>query len=220
MKKILEYTIQMYSNEILTARQQEILNYLEGLRKAGKISPTYREIADSFGFKSTKSATDHIVALEKKGYIRRNNGRSRGIELISNDIKKVSGDNIVVPIIGDIPAGYPEIQSEKSSGSISVDQRLLGGKNLKNLFALQVRGESMVGRGIYDGDWIIAATDLAPMKGNIVVAMIDGESTLKTLAKKNNKLFLKAENPKFKNLIPVDEIVVQGVVKAVLRQVC
>jgi len=220
MNNFFEYTIQMYSKKILTTRQQEILHYLEELREDGKISPTYREIADSFGFKSTKSVTDHIVALEKKGYIRRNNGRSRGIELISNNKKKVSGDIIQVPIIGDIPAGYPEIQFEKSRGTISVDQKLLAGTSLTKLFALKVRGESMIGRGIHDSDWVIAATDILPKKGNIVVAMIDGESTLKTLSKKDNKLFLKAENPKFNNLIPVNEIMVQGVVKAVLRQVC
>ncbi len=209
----------MFSADILTARQQEILNYLKGLRRDGKNAPTYREIAGHFGFKSTKAATDHIAALERKGYIRRKNGRSRGIELISIDEKEPYNGIVTIPIIGDIPAGYPEIKFENPRDSLSVDRKLLGGKNVKKLFALQVSGESMIGRGIHDGDWVIAEADISPREGNIVVALIDQESTLKTFAKKNKKLFLKAENPSFNDLTPEDEMVIQGIVRFVLRQV-
>ena len=86
------------------------------------------------------------------------------------------------------------------------------------LFALQVTGDSMKGRGIHDGDWVVADTDASPHEGDVVVALIDGENTLKTLAMKKNRYFLKAENPNFPDLIPLGEMVIQGVVRVVLRR--
>ncbi len=206
----------MFSSKPLTVKQKEIFNYLKEIKEEGKVAPTYREITNHFGFKSTKSAMDHITALEKKGYIRRNIRKSRGIELLSDN--ETSESIVSAPIIGNIAAGYPEMKFETSQGSISVDQKLLGARNIRKLFALQVRGESMIGRGIHDGDWIIADAAVSPIEGNVVVAMIDGESTLKTLARKNKKLFLKAENPNFNDLVPVEEMMIQGVVRVVLRQ--
>ena len=208
----------MISTGNLTPRQTEILDFLHEFRRKEKIVPTYREIADNFGFKSTKAATDHVCALEKKGYLRRHSGRSRGIELLTSaplSTPKVIG----VPILGDIPAGYPELRDEHRNGTLAVDPAMLGGVAHHRLFALQVKGDSMEERGIFEGDWVVADAEATPREKDVVVALIDGENTLKTLARQKGHFFLKAESPNHHNWIPVNELIIQGVAKAILRRI-
>ncbi len=208
----------MYSINKLTYRQSKVLKYLKKYLREKGGSPTYREIAEHFGFKSPKSATDHINALERKGFIRCHHGRSRGIELaVFNETS--TEKTVPVPILGHTPAGSPELQTEIESESLAVDPLILGNSTSPALFALRVIGESMVGRGIYDGDWVIADAGEVPIEGDIVVALIDGDNTLKTLAKRGKRFYLKAENPNFPDLFPYQEMATQGVVKAVLRRI-
>ncbi|RZB36771.1 MAG: repressor LexA [Desulfobacteraceae bacterium Eth-SRB2] len=207
----------MFSIEGLTLRQTEILEFLRKFRREGKSAPTYREIAKHFGFKSPKAASDHVHALEKKGYVRRHGGRSRGIELLSP--KDTLTDNTIsVPILGNIPAGYPAEQTEHRLGTLAVDKAMLDGSTRHRLFALLVSGESMEGRSIHEGDWVVADADLPPHEGDVVVALIDGENTLKTLAKQEGRFFLKAESPKYSDLIPLKEMMIQGVVRSIFRR--
>jgi repressor LexA len=209
----------MYSSIVtLTCRQAEVLEYLKKYQHEKGSSPTYREIAEHFGFKSPKAATDHINALVRKGFIRCHPGRSRGIELVVIN-EKATEKTIPVPILGHTPAGSPELQTEIESESLAVDPLILGNSTSPALFALRVIGESMVGRGIYDGDWVIADADEVPIEGDIVVALIDGENTLKTLAKSKTRYYLKAENPHYPDFFPYQEMATQGVVKAVLRRI-
>lgn len=207
----------MFSIGALTPRQTEILEFLRKFRRKGKSAPTYREIAKHFGFKSPKAATDHVYALEKKGYVRRHGGRSRGIELLSPEDTSTD-KTISVPILGNIPAGYPEKQTENKHGTLAVDKAMIGGSARHRLFALLVSGESMEGRGIHEGDWVVADADLPPNEGDVVVALIDGENTLKTLAKQKGRFFLKAESPKHPDLIPIKEMMIQGVVRSIFRR--
>ena len=207
----------MFSTGNLTPRQSEILDFLHEFRRKEKIVPTYREIADNFGFKSTKAAADHVGALEKKGYLRRHSGRSRGIELLTSTLLSPP-KAIGVPILGDIPAGYPELRDEHRDGILAVDPAMLGGVAHHRLFAIQVKGDSMEERGIREGDWVVADAEATPQEKDIVVALIDGENTLKTLAKEKGHFFLKAENPNYHDWIPVNELVIQGVAKAILRR--
>ena len=208
----------MFSIGNLTPRQTEILDFLYEFRRKEKIVPTYREIADKFGFKSTKAATDHVCALEKKGYLRRHSGRSRGIELLTST--QLSAPKAIgVPILGDIPAGYPELRDEHRNGTLAVDPAMLGGVAHHRLFALQVKGDSMEERGICEGDWVVVDAEAAPREKDVVVALIDGENTLKTLAKQKGHFFLKAESPNHRDWIPVNELVIQGVAKAILRRI-
>lgn len=207
----------MYSMEKPTSRQFEILEFLRECQRLGGNAPTFREIADHFGFKSPKSAADHVTALEKKGYVRRRAGCSRGIELVFSERAPDIG-TIRVPVLGHIPAGCPETHTEHYHGSIAIDKAMIGCPAGHRLFALQVTGDSMKGRGIHDGDWVVADTDASPHEGDVVVALIDGENTLKTLAMKRSRYFLKAENPNFPDLIPLGEMVIQGVVRVVLRR--
>ena len=208
----------MFSTDNLTSRQAEILDFLHEFRRKEKIVPTYREIADKFGFKSTKAATDHVCALEKKGYLRRHSGRSRGIELLTS--APLSAPTAIgVPILGDIPAGFPELKAEHRNGILAIDPTVLGGVAHHRLFALQVEGDSMEERGIYEGDWVVADADATPREKDVVVALIDGENTLKTLAKQKGHFFLKAESSNHNDRIPVNELVIQGVAKAILRRI-
>ncbi len=208
----------MYTTGNLTSRQTEILDFLHEFLRKEKIVPTYREIAGKFGFKSTKAAADHVCALEKKGYLRRHSGRSRGIELL-NSAPLSAPKAIGVPILGDIPAGYPELRDEHRNGTLAVDPAMLGGVAHHRLFALQVKGDSMEERGIFEGDWIVADAEATPREKDVVVALIDGENTLKTLAKQKGHFFLKAESPNHRDWIPVNELVIQGVAKAILRRI-
>lgn len=202
----------------LTRKQTEVLKFLRECNSVGGTAPTYREIAKHFGFKSPKAATDHVSALEKKGYVRRHGRRSRGIELIPSGGAK-DHDTIAIPILGQIQAGTPNDEIENRRGSLEIDKSIMGIAANDRLFLLQVHGESMTGRGVFDGDWVVADADCPPREGNMVVALIDGQNTLKTLAVKKGALFLKPENPDFSELIPVEELSIQGVVKLILRRV-
>jgi repressor LexA len=208
----------MYSRKELTPKQAQILAFLRDFKQLEGIAPTYREISKHFGFRSTKAASDHIVALQNKGYIRRHENRARSIEVVVPE--SVSAGNIVsVPLLGEIPAGTPDRKYEDRSDRVSAGESIFGGSAGHRLFSLKVTGESMTGRNIFDGDWIIADADVSPEEGDIVVALIDGDSTLKTLAKKNNSYYLKSENQNHPNWMPMEEITVQGVVKFLIRRV-
>ncbi|MBU4319301.1 MAG: transcriptional repressor LexA [Proteobacteria bacterium] len=208
----------MYSQTQLTQKQAQVLEFLSEFRHKEGTAPTYREIAGYFGFKSTKAASDHVRALVKKGYVRLHEKRSRGIELVFPQ-ETSSQNSISIPILGDIPAGYPEGKSEQKEGAITVDSSMLVHCTGHRLFALIVKGDSMTGRSICEEDWIVADADVVPNVGDVVVALIDGLNTLKTLARQNGRFFLKAENPTHPDWIPIEEIIVQGVVKAVLRRI-
>ena len=211
-------TIQMYSSQNLTQRQTQILDFLRNFKNQEGVAPTYREISGHFGFKSTKAASDHVRALEKKGYVRLHGNRSRSIEIVSSESNS-TGHVVTVPILGEIPAGMPEKKEENRSHAIVVDETMLGNCKGHRLFALKVTGESMTGRSICDGDWVIADSDVTPNEGEVVVALIDGDNTLKTLAKREKSFYLKAENPGHPDWISMEEMIIQGVVKAVLRRV-
>jgi repressor LexA len=123
----------------------------------------------------------------------------------------------LVPIVGAIPAGFGDSAAESTDlGSIPVDLDALSIKPSSRTFALKVRGDSMTGAQISDGDLVIVEAR-EPKIGDIVAALIDGETTLKRFVTENGELFLKAENPNYPNLIPLQELVIQGVVRAVVR---
>ena len=181
-------------------------------------SPTYREIAVAFGFRSPRAAVDHVEALARKGYLRVHRHRARGIEVLvkSSDMAE---NTITVPLLGRIAAGRPTEASEEATAPIRVDKTVLGKASRGRLFALRVEGDSMVGRGIYEGDIAVAEADAEPRIGDIVVALIDRENTLKTLAQGTDGSFLKAENQRYPDLLPVTELTIQGVVRALIRKV-
>ncbi|MBN1906563.1 MAG: repressor LexA [Deltaproteobacteria bacterium] len=205
----------MYSPLNISPKQREVLNFIKDKIREEGASPTYREIAEHFEYKSPKAAVDHVRALEKKGFLRCHRGRSRGIELLISEKKTAVN---AIPILGEINAGHPQKQVANRNADINVDLAIFGIKAEHRLFALTVNGDSMKERAIFSGDWVIADADIQPKEGDIVVALIDGENTLKTLAIKEGNYYLKSENPLFKDYTPFDEMIVQGVAKAVLRR--
>ena len=208
----------MYSNQKLTDRQTQVLKFIQGFKKEEGIAPTYREIAGYFGFRSTKAALDHVRALERKGFVRLHGNRSRSIEIVTPESAS-AGYFASIPILGTIPAGKPETKEENRSDTITIGETILGRSKEHRLFALKVTGESMTGRNICDEDWVIADADATPNEGEVVVALIDGDTTLKTLAKKKRHYYLKSENPNYPDWIPMEEMIVQGVVKALIRRI-
>ena len=124
-----------------------------------------------------------------------------------------------IPLFGTIPAGPPQGREQDAEGCVSVDVATLGYKPTRNAFALRVTGDSMIGKHILDGDIVVLEHGPEPRHGQIVAALIDGASTLKTFLLKGSKAYLKAENPKYPDLLPAQELMIQGVFKALIRRV-
>lgn len=201
----------------LTSTQIKVIEFIREKIERDGVSPTYREIAVQFGYKSPKAAFDHVRALEKKGYVKRRPRLSRGIGITSRPRVSIRR-SIPLPILGHIPAGFPDAVTEYRVGTLDVDPEFVEGGKGNNLYVLRVKGDSMIGRGIYDGDLVVVDGDRLPKEKDIVVALVDGENTLKTLVKQKSRFVLRAENPNFPDLVPLDEMSTQGVVRAVLRR--
>jgi len=202
----------------MTERQRCVLDFIRGEVAARGSAPTYREISSAFGFHSAKAAVDHVAALARKGYVRVHRGRSRGIEVLVSPADKEE-DTVAVPLLGRIAAGRASEETETWAGRVRMDKAMLGRASRGRLFALRVTGDSMTGRGIHAGDIAVAEADVPARIGDIVVALIDQESTLKSLAKGADGSFLKSENPLYPDLLPVTQLTIQGVVRALIRKV-
>jgi len=172
-----------------------------------------REIQNHFGFASPNAAASHLRALERKKLLRHEPGAARTLRLAGDDRKEVAA----IPIYGDIPAGFPEAREQSPDGCIYADLDSLDIRRTARTFAVRVRGESMTGAHILDGDLVVLELR-EPNHGNIVAALIDGETTLKRYLVKNRRPFLRAENPQYPDLIPAHELVIQGVMIALFRK--
>jgi len=201
----------------LTRRQQQIVGFLQKFQQAHGTMPTVQEIADEFGFRSPNAVTSHLRLLRKKGVIAGEPNKARSLRIVS-PLQKFHNVVRDIPLFGAIPAGLPETREQDAEGCVSVDVESIGFKPTRNTFALRVTGDSMIGRHILDGDVVVLEHGPEPRNGQIVAALIDRESTLKTYVVKGGKPYLKAENPKYPNLIPAQELVIQGVVKALIRK--
>lgn len=197
--------------------QQRVLDFIQGEGLAGKPVPTLREIAARFGFQSHRAAACHVDALKQKGFLESTTGKARALR-VTSPLARLRHRVVDIPLFGSIPAGLPQGREQEAAGCVSVDIDSLGFKPTRNSFALRVTGDSMVGRHILDGDYVILEHGPDPRPGQIVAALIDGESTLKTFLVKGGKPYLKAENPKYPNLIPAQELMIQGVFKALIRR--
>lgn len=201
----------------LTEIQRRIFDFIEGRTATGQPPPTIREIAGKFRYKSKRAAQDHVEALIRKGWLTSSPGKARSLRVAS--AVKPSREQIAdIPLFGSIPAGFGSDRDQESESCVSVDIATLGFKPTRNTFALRVTGDSMIGRHICDGDIVILEHGPEPRSGQIVAALIDRKSTLKTFLLKNGKPFLRAENPKYPNLIPSEELMIQGVFRALVRK--
>jgi len=198
----------------ITQRQQQLLDFLRRHQKLTGVMPSTREIQDYFGFASQTAAMSHLRALEKKGIIQRLPGKARAV-VFPEDLDR---EEIVdIPVYGQIAAGMGVDAEPDQEGCLSADIKTLGVSTDTRTFALRVRGDSMIDAHIMDGDHVILEYKEA-RSGDIVAALIDGETTLKRYIVDKRKPYLKAENPDFPDLIPVRELVVQGVMVALIRR--
>ena len=198
----------------LTRRQKEIVEYLRTSHRRTGIMPSTREIQHYFGFASQTAAMSHLRALERKGVIQRLAGKARAV-IFPEDLDRA--EIATIPIYGHIAAGMSQDTEPESQGSIAVDIASLGIARNARTFALKVRGDSMIDAHICHGDTVILELR-DPRKGDIVAALIDGETTLKHYLIEKGQPFLRAANPAYPDLIPARELVIQGVLIALIRQ--
>jgi len=197
----------------LTARQQELLDYLRGYQRTNGVMPSTRDIQRHFGFSSQTAAMSHLRALEKKGAIRRHPNMARAV-VFPEDLDRA--EIVDIPVFGTIPAGMPSDAAQHAEGCISVDINTLGIPRASKSFALKVRGDSMIEAHICSGDLVILEIK-EPREKDIVAALIDGETTLKRYLISNGKPFLKAENERYPDLLPAQELLIQGVMIGMIR---
>jgi repressor LexA len=201
----------------LTKKQEAVRKFIDDELKAGRACPTHREIAAHFKFASSYGAARHVNALIKKGILTGDKGKARSLQ-IQNFPGVVRSVIAEIPLFGSIPAGFGDETEQEPDGCVRVDIETIGFKPTRNTFCLRVKGDSMIGKHICDGDIVILEHGPEPRHGQIVAALIDRKSTLKTFVKKGNKQFLKAENPAYPNLIPGEELMIQGVYKGLIRK--
>lgn len=199
---------------MLTDRQGQLLEFLRRYQRHEGVMPSTRDIQKHFGFASQTAAMGHLRALERKGIIRRLPGKARAV-VFPKDHQSRS-QLLDIPVFGAIPAGFAADNPQQADRHISVDLRAMGLASNTKPFALRVRGDSMTGAHICDGDYVVLE-QREPRARDIVAALIDGESTLKRFILEKGKPCLRAENPRYPDLIPLRELTIQGVMVGLVR---
>ncbi|HEY2990138.1 MAG TPA: transcriptional repressor LexA [Candidatus Binatia bacterium] len=197
----------------LTARQKQIYDFLlKNIREKG-YAPSIHEIGQRFKIASTNGVSDHLKALEKKGYIRRVG--KRAIELLGSLGKPFLADAKEIPILGRVPAGGPLMVEENVEGYLTMAGEITHGK----VFALKVKGDSMIDAGILDGDYVIVRCQESAEEGEIVCAFINGEATVKRFHKKGHSVTLKPENPSYAPItVSKGELRIVGKIVGLMRK--
>jgi len=182
----------------LTGRQQEILDFIQFSINENGYPPTYREIGKHFNISSTFGVKRHIDALVKKGFLSNESKTSRTIALVENALNKSRHhlDNILgIPIVGRVAAGQPILAVENIEGNFLVDASILNKRD--DCFGLKVSGDSMINAGIFEGDLVIVSPQKHALNGDIVVALLQDEATMKRFVSRDNRIYLKPENEKY-----------------------
>jgi repressor LexA len=198
---------------MLTDRQKNVLDFIQNEQREKGITPSTREIQNHFGFASQTSVMQYLVALQRKGFIDRTARKARAVV---TPIQKVRITDI--PIYGQIPAGMAVLTEQTIEGHVSLDARSVNASKSGRTFALRVRGDSMINAHILDGDIVILEDRKEVQNGDIVAALIDGETTLKRYVVDHGRPYLKAENPDYPNLVPARELRIQGVMVSLVRK--
>lgn len=200
----------------LTARQQEMLDYIEHETSATGVPPSIRQIGTALGISSTNGVRLHLQALQKKGYIRRSQRTSRGIVSLNRLSTAASPRHstiVDIPILGRVAAGTPIMATENHEGSLSLDASLI--KNQES-FALRVNGDSMINAGILDGDIVVVRLQQGADNGDIVVARMGEEATVKRFYREKDAIRLQPENPSMAPIYSTD-VEICGKVIALVR---
>jgi repressor LexA len=196
----------------ISDRLRAVLDFLRNFRADKGVMPLLREMRGDLKFGSSHPADKRLQTLEKKEAVQRSGGAARSMTMTG----MVSANFVHIPLMGMIPAGYPSDQEQQSDRCVSIDEDTLQLPKNARTFALEVRGDSMIDAHIVAGDVVIMELR-DPTHRDIVAALIDGETTLKRFLVHKGKPFLRAENSKYPDLIPAHELVIQGVLRALLR---
>lgn len=192
--------------EKLNDKQKEIFEYIKEIISQRGIAPSVREIGSAVGLSSTSSVQYNLNALEEAGYITRESNLKRTIRICGS-----AATVNHIPLLGTVTAGVPILATQQIEDYIA-----LSGVSGANLFALHVKGDSMINAGIFDGDIVVVEQTPVAENGNIVVALINDEATVKRFYKENGQFRLQPENDKYEPII-VDECAVLGKVKTLIR---
>ena len=206
----------------MTARQEEIYEYIKKYSKENHMPPTVREIGNHFDISSTNGVRSILAALIKKGYINRSPRLSRGIEILSDDkesSKEVANNTIEIPIVGRVAAGTPILAVQNLEGTVTIDRDFLACRS--DVFALRVKGDSMINAGIFDGDLIFARQQKTAERGEIIVAQIDNEATVKYYHPLADHVELRPANPRYRPIIVKNDkdFTIAGKLIGVMRKV-
>lgn len=199
----------------LTEKQERVLRLIARWVKDEGYPPTLQEMADELGVASKNAVVKMLQALEKKGYIRKSS-LARGIQFVESMGLLDKDNESSLPVIGAVTAGMPMLAQENIERFVQVPRTLLRGSGRH--FLLRVKGDSMRNAGILDGDLVVVNADQNAQAGDIVVALLGQETTVKRLMVKSGIHFLKAENPDYPNIYPETEWTAQGRVVALIRE--
>jgi repressor LexA len=199
--------------EALTPLEGSVYNYLLDFTAENTYQPSIRDIGKKFSIKSTKTVSDLLQSLARKGYIERDPARSRGVRLLGFT---GGGKTKPVPYYGKIHAGEPSLLPEDRKGFITMDRRFIPAEEV---YFLKVKGDSMIGRAITDGDFVMVNPAAKAKENDIIAARIGDEATVKTLTHHNGKTILTPENPAERaiEIKPTDDFGILGVVCGVFR---
>ncbi len=217
----------MAGKEKLTQRQQQVLDCIKESIKENGYPPSVREICAKVGLKSSSSVQSHLDALERKGYLKRNSSSARALTVESSKdadqgfsaedaqvLEEVSRNTVPLPLVGKVAAGSPILAEQNIEEVIGLPKQLVGDANS---FMLTVSGESMIEAGIFDGDIVVVTEQKSANNGEIVVAMIDGEATVKVFYKEDGRIRLQPANSTMEPIY-ADDVQILGKVKALIRQ--
>ena len=199
----------------ITSRQKQLLEFIRSEIVGSGLPPTVSEMAKALKVRSKNAIAKLLTGLEEKAFLKRD-GTARGIRVFDGFGNEVQAGLVSVPILGSIPAGGPVMVEEHIEEWVNLPHSLV--RNRRDVFLLKVKGDSMEGAGILDGDLVIVKPTREVKSGDIVVALLHDEATVKRFMEINKRRYLKPENPKYQNIYPEDEWTVQGKVVGVIRQ--
>ena len=197
----------------LTAKQQEILEYIKSQILNKGYPPSVRDICSAVNLKSTSSVHAHLESLEKNGYIRRDPTKPRTIEIIDDNFNLTRREMVNVPVLGQVAAGEPILAVDNITGYFPIPSEFMPNEET---FILTVKGDSMINIGIYNGDQIVVEKCNTAENGEIIVALIDDSATVKRFYKENGHIRLQPEND-FMDPIIVDDCMILGKVIGLMR---
>ena len=199
--------------ELLTQLERRVYHYMIDFLAENTYQPSIREIAKRFRIKSTKTVSDLLHALESKGYIQRDESRSRGVRLLGF---AAAGHTQPVPYYGKIHAGEPSLLPEHRKYFITIDRRFVP---TEDVFFVKIKGDSMIGRGVLDGDFVMVTPSARAKDGDMVAARLGEEATVKTLTHRGGTVVLEPANPLERAIEvgPRSDFAVLGVVCGVFR---